>query len=363
MSWCGAGRKNHRTCRVGSSCQGCVAMFGWHVMPRWSKNIMVIVLNAREYCYLSKWENHFLYSPALNEKVPVSSPVGGCLTIETDWKRNTASASMSHSPKNPNVLFPGLHMTSFSGTSQLALLYRHFWDNPAINFGATWRSVKPPGRRGNEAKVLLAHGTAVDAFDIFILALRRSQQMDRGAISEFTLTQRMSCFESEKKLFCWKDKTPSTTWKLGKYSSLDRSWVYVYLLRIMIKSRYMAYHSHFYSQAQISTTTSSDCYNDTWLKTERKHPKSGYAGLVVPSLKLKSSPLKIEAPRVQEIPQPTGTSSQLPSWGLAKKGDVFLAPNKKPSPWRGRFFSCLLDPMNQQFFKYNKQTAHKLVCW
>jgi len=86
-------------------------------------------------------------------------------------------------PKNPNVLFPGLHMTSFSGTSQLALLYRHFWDNPAINFGATWRSVKPPGRRGNEAKVLLAHATAVDAFDIFILALRRSQQMDQGAWS------------------------------------------------------------------------------------------------------------------------------------------------------------------------------------
>ena len=209
---------------------------------------------------------------------------------------------MSYSPKNPNVLFPGLHMTSFSGTSQLALLYRHFWDNPAINFGATWRSVKPPGRRGNEAKVLLAHGTAVDAFDIFILALRRSRQMDRGAISEFTLTQRMSCFESEKKAFCWKDKTPSTTWKLGKYSSLDRSWVYVYLLRIMIKSRYVAYHSHFNSQAQISTTTSS-----TLPETKMFAPENRGPGSPVPSIFFTFTG-----------PQPTGTSSQLPSWGLAK---------------------------------------------
>jgi len=38
-----------------------------------------------------------------------------------------------------------------------------------------------------------------------------------------------------------------------------------------------------------------------------------YAGLVVPSPKLKISPLKKEAPGVQQIPQPTGTSSQLPS--------------------------------------------------
>ena len=137
---------------------------------------------------------------ALNEQSPWKhSPVGGCLTIETDWKRNTASASMSYSPKNPNVLFPGLHMTSFSGTSQLALLYRHFWDNPAINFGATWRSVKPPGRRGNEAKVLLAHATAVDAFDIFILALRRSQQMDQGEgsspwLNEWVVSRVKLCF-------------------------------------------------------------------------------------------------------------------------------------------------------------------------
>lgn len=180
-----------------------VAMFGWWCHAKVVLgNMMVIVLNAREsLATISKWGSIIseVFSSIKWKSPWKHSPVGGCLTIETDWKRNTASASMSYSPKNPNVLFPGLHMTSFSGTSQLALLYRHFWDNPAINFGATWRSVKPPGRRGNEAKVLLAHATAVDAFDIFILALRRSQQMDQGEgsspwLNEWVVSRVKLCF-------------------------------------------------------------------------------------------------------------------------------------------------------------------------
>jgi len=56
-------------------------------MPRWSKKaIIVIVLNAKLFfaTYQSVRKSFPKYSPALNEKVPVSSPVGGCLTIETD---------------------------------------------------------------------------------------------------------------------------------------------------------------------------------------------------------------------------------------------------------------------------------------
>jgi len=88
-----AGRKNHRTCRgtgVSLSRLRDRHVGHWHVMPRWSKKaIIVIVLNAKLFfaTYQSVRKSFPKYSPALNEKVPVSSPVGGCLTIETDWKR------------------------------------------------------------------------------------------------------------------------------------------------------------------------------------------------------------------------------------------------------------------------------------
>jgi len=119
----------------------------------------------------------------------------------------------------------------------------------------------------------------------------------------------------------------------GKYSSLDSSWRCV-SVENHDQIKIHAYHSHFNSQAQISTT-SSDWYNDTWLKTERKHPKS------IKKLCWTSSTLPETKNFASEKRGPWSPADSPTHWHLLtasilrpgkKRESFFLPPNKKPSP-------------------------------